>query len=145
MPIDLTQIESGEQFELLCEDLLQAMGFSIVQQPARGQEGGKDLIISEMVKDKMGFTEERKTLVQCKHKAQSGKAVGFSEVANYRDVMDQYQVQRYLLITSTLPTEDLRTKFEATSKKGASVTSLPRQKHRPRLARWPTLSKDCSR
>lgn len=29
MPIDFTQIESGEKFELLCEDLLQAMGFTI--------------------------------------------------------------------------------------------------------------------
>ena len=124
MPIDFTQIESGEEFELLCEDLLQAMGFSIVQPPARGPEGGKDLIISEIVRDRMGFTEERKTLVQCKHKAQSGKAVGFGEVANYRDVMDQYQVQRYLLITSTLPTEDLRTKFEATSKKGDYVALI---------------------
>jgi hypothetical protein len=118
MPIDFTQIESGEEFELLCEDLLQAMEFTIVQQPARGQEGGKDLIVSEIVRDKMGFTEKRETLVQCKHRAKSGKAVGFAEVANYRDVMDEYEVRRYLLITSTLPTEDLRTKFEATSKKG---------------------------
>ncbi len=118
MHIDFTQIESGEDFELLCEDLLQAMEFTIVQQPARGQEGGKDLIVSEIVRDKMGFTEKRETLVQCKHRAKSGKAVGFAEVANYRDVMDEYEVRRYLLITSTLPTEDLRTKFEATSKKG---------------------------
>jgi formylglycine-generating enzyme required for sulfatase activity len=124
VPIDFTQIESGEEFELLCEDLLQAMGFSIVQPPARGPEGGKDLIISEIVRDRMGFTEERKTLIQCKHRAQSGKAVGFGEVANYRDVMDQYQVQRYLLITSTLPTEDLRTKFEATSNKGDYVALI---------------------
>ena len=27
--IDLTQIKTGEDFELLCEDLLQAMGFAI--------------------------------------------------------------------------------------------------------------------
>ena len=26
MPVDFTRIESGEEFELLCEDLLQAMG-----------------------------------------------------------------------------------------------------------------------
>ena len=124
MPIDFTRIESSEEFELLCEDLLQAMDFTIVQQPARGPEGGKDLIVSEIVRDKMGLTEERKTLVQCKHKAQSGRAVGFGEVANYRDVMDQYNVQRYLLITSTLPTEDLRTKFEATSRKGDYIALI---------------------
>jgi formylglycine-generating enzyme required for sulfatase activity len=121
MRIDFTRIESGEEFELLCEDLLQAMGFTVVQQPARGPEGGKDLIVGEVVRDKIGFAEERKWLVQCKHYAQSGRAVGFKEVANYRDAMDQYKVQRYLLITSTLPTEDLRVKFEATSRKGDYV------------------------
>ncbi len=73
MPIDFAQIESGEEFELLCEDLLQAMGFIIVHQPARGPEGGKDLVINEIVRDKMGFAEEHKTLVQCKHKAWSDR------------------------------------------------------------------------
>jgi hypothetical protein len=47
MPIDFTQIESGEDFELPCEDLLRAMGFTIVHPPARGPEGGRDLITSE--------------------------------------------------------------------------------------------------
>jgi len=124
MPIDFTEIESGEKFELLCEELLQAMGFTIVHQPARGPEGGKDLIVSEIFRDRMGFTEERKWLVQCKHKAQSDRAVGFGEVDNYRDVMDQYEVRRYLLITSTLPTEDLRTKFDAVSRKGDYVALI---------------------
>jgi len=124
MTVDFTQIESGEDFELLCEDLLRAMQFTIVHQPARGPEGGKDLIVSETFTDRIGVTEERKTLVQCKHHAHSGKAVGFNEVANYRDVMDQYGVRRYLLITSTVPTEDLREKFEKTSKRGEYVASV---------------------
>lgn len=118
MPIDLTTIESGESFELFCEDLLKAMDFAIVQSPARGPEGGKDLIVSEIVRDRMGLAEERKWLVQCKHYAKSDKAVGFKDVANYRDVMDRYGVRHYILITSTLPTEDLRAKFEAVSEKG---------------------------
>jgi len=124
MPVDFKQIKEGEDLELLCEDLLRAMGFTIVHQPARGPEGGKDLIVSETVTDRVGVAEERKTLVQCKHHAHSGKAVSFSEVANYRDVMDQYGVRRYLLITSTVPTEDLREKFEKTSKKGEYVASI---------------------
>ncbi len=129
MGVDFTLIESGEEFELLCEDLLRAMGFAIQHQPARGPEGGKDLIISEVVRDRMGCAEERKTLVQCKHKAVSDRAVSFAEVANYRDVMDQYGVRRYLLITSTLPTEDLRTKFEATSRKGDYVALIWAKNH----------------
>ena len=47
MSIDFTQIESGEKFELLCEDLLQAMGFTIEAKPARGSDAGIDLIVSE--------------------------------------------------------------------------------------------------
>ena len=124
MPVDFKQIKEGEDFELLCEDLLRALGFIIVHQSARGPEGGKDLIVSETVTDRVGITEERKTLVQCKHHAHSGKAVSFNQVANYRDVMDQYGVRRYLLVTSTVPTEDLREKFEKTSKKGEYVASI---------------------
>jgi len=124
MPVDFKQIAEGEDFELLCADLLRAMGFTILHPPARGQEGGKDLIVSETVTDRIGFAEERKTLVQCKHKAHGGRAVGFGEVNNYRDVMDQYAVRRYLLITSTVPTEDLRDKFEKTTRKGDFVASI---------------------
>jgi formylglycine-generating enzyme required for sulfatase activity len=124
MPVDFKQIKKGEDFELLCEDLLRAMGFTIVHQSARGPEGGKDLIVSETVTDRVGVSEEHRTLVQCKHHAHSGKAVGFNEVANYRDVMDQYGVRRYLLISSTVPTEDLREKFEKTSERGGYIASL---------------------
>ena len=35
MPIDFAKVESGEEFELLCEDLLQAMGFTIEAKVAR--------------------------------------------------------------------------------------------------------------
>ena len=61
MAIDFTQIETGEEFELLCADLLRAMDFTIVDEPARGQEGDKDLIISELVTDGLGFEEQRPT------------------------------------------------------------------------------------
>ena len=42
MPIDFTQIDP-EEFELLCEDLLRALGFSIEAQVARGPDLGKDI------------------------------------------------------------------------------------------------------
>jgi hypothetical protein len=44
MPVDFTTIESGEDFELLCEDLLQAMGFAIEAKVARGPESGRGLL-----------------------------------------------------------------------------------------------------
>jgi len=129
MPVDFTQIKSGEDFELLCEDLLRAMGFTIVQSPARGSDAGVDLIVSETIKDTMGFSEERKSLVQCKHYAHSGKAVPFADVANYREAMDQAKVGRYLLITSTLPSQDLQNKFKAVSDKGDYVALIWSRNH----------------
>ena len=51
MPIDFTQIETGEDFELLCEALLRAMGFTIVQKVARGPDQGKDIVASKLVTD----------------------------------------------------------------------------------------------
>jgi hypothetical protein len=53
MPIDFTQIDP-EEFELLCEDLLQAMGFSIEAQVARGPDLGKDIIATQTVTDPTG-------------------------------------------------------------------------------------------
>jgi formylglycine-generating enzyme required for sulfatase activity len=124
MPIDFTQIDSGEDFELLCEDLLQAMGFTIVQKAARGPDGGTDLIVSQTLTDMMGFAEQRKTVVQCKHWAKGGKAIPFTEVSNYREAMDQAKVRRYLLITSTLPTQDLQDKFKAVTETGDYVAFI---------------------
>ena len=53
MPIDFTQIDP-EEFELLCEDLLQAMGFSIEAQVARGPDLGKDIIAIQTMADRAG-------------------------------------------------------------------------------------------
>ena len=124
MPIDLTQIETGEKFELLCEDLLRAIGFTIVEKVSRGADGGTDLIVSQTISDMTGFSEERRILVQCKHWAEGGKAVPYSKVPNYREAMDEAKIQRYLLITSTLATTDLQRKFKAVTGTGDYVTLI---------------------
>jgi len=124
MPIDLAQIKSGEEFELLCEDLLQAMGFTIVQKPARGPDFGIDIIVNETIRDRTGVSEERKTLVQCKHYAHAGKAVSFGDIGSYREAMDQYGCRHYLLITSTVPTHDLQTRFQSTNERGDYTAAI---------------------
>ena len=43
MPVDVKQIDP-EEFELLCEDLLQAMGFTVVAKVARGPDRGTDSV-----------------------------------------------------------------------------------------------------
>jgi formylglycine-generating enzyme required for sulfatase activity len=124
MPIDFTQIESGEKFELLCEDLLQAMGFTIEAKPARGADLGIDLVVSETVKDTMGRAEKRNWVVQCKHRAASGDSVSFTDVRDYREAMDHVKTRRYLLITSTVPSQGLQDRFEGVNEKGDYVARI---------------------
>ena len=52
MPIDFSQIESGEPFELLCEDLLQAIGFTIEAKVAHGPDQGEGIIAIQTVIDR---------------------------------------------------------------------------------------------
>jgi len=72
---DFKRIESGEDFELLCEDLLQAMGYTVEASVSRGPDLGRDIIVSKTVTDEMGFTESYRYLIECKHYARSGKSV----------------------------------------------------------------------
>jgi len=124
MPIDFAQIETGEKFELLCEDLLRAMGFTIVEKVSRGADGGTDLIVAQPITDMMGFSEQRKTVVQCKHWAKGRKAIPFSEASGYREAMGEAKVHRHLLITSTFATIDLQRKSKAVTDKGDYVALI---------------------
>jgi formylglycine-generating enzyme required for sulfatase activity len=108
MPIDFTQIESGEEFELLCDDLLQAMGFSIEAKVARGPDLGKDIIAAQTVTDRAGFSETHRYLVECKHYAKSGKSVQEQDIGNTIARMGTHQCDRYILVTSTVPSEKVR-------------------------------------
>jgi len=83
MPIiDFTEIPpantgAGDQdtFELFTRDFFQALGFEIEENPSRGADGGKDLIMVEPLEGKIK-SGKRRWIVSCKHYAHSGKAVG---------------------------------------------------------------------
>jgi hypothetical protein len=66
IPIDFTEIQSGEEFELFCEDLLQEMGFSIEDKVARGPDAGKDIIATQKIEDAAGIFEEHRYLAGCR-------------------------------------------------------------------------------
>jgi formylglycine-generating enzyme required for sulfatase activity len=108
MPIDFTQIESGEDFELLCEDLLQAMGFTIEAQVARGPDLGRDIIATKTITDDVGILDTHRYLVECKHYAKGGKSVLERDVGNPVARMATHNCDRYLLATSTVPSDKLR-------------------------------------
>ena len=107
MPIDFTQIESGEDFELLCEDLLEAMGFTIVEKVARGPDLGKDIIATKTTID-AGFDETHHYLVECKHYAKSGNSVLERDIGSPIARMGTHNCDRYILATTTVAAEKTR-------------------------------------
>jgi len=114
MYIDFTQI-NPEEFELLCEDLLQAMGFSIDAKVSRGPDLGKDIIATQTTIDQAGFSEAHRYLIECKHHAKSGRSVREKDIGSPIARMGTHDCDRYLLITSTVPSEQVRKQLVSVS------------------------------
>lgn len=113
--IPLANSGSGDQdlFELFARDFLSKLGFEIIEDPARGSDGGtgKDLLIIE---HKDGYTgvEKVQWIVSCKHNAHSGASVGVSDEIAITDRVIATGSQGFMGFYSTLPSSGLSTKFE---------------------------------
>lgn len=102
--------KDGARFEALVCQLLELMGYRILERPAVGTEGGRDVLLERSIKDAMNERSER-VVVQCKHYAHSGKAVGDIDVGVWRNAMARYKARGYLLVTDTRVTENLSRSF----------------------------------
>ncbi len=121
MKIDFGTI-SHEEFEYLCEDILKAKGFTVKERPARGPDGGKDIIVVRDVTDDMGISFRETWLVECKHFSKSNKSVKEADIGNIEARMKVNGANRYLLITSTTVSESARRQISVIS----SDSSTPR-------------------
>ncbi|SIQ03344.1 restriction endonuclease [Halanaerobium kushneri] len=125
MSINFKRISSdGEDFELLCRDLLESKGIEVISQPSRGPDLKKDFIIKMKTKDKIGRKEEITYLVQCKHKAHSGKSVYESEIGNFQSACDIHNTDGYFLITSSVPSKTVQEQLEASNKNNKLKTCI---------------------
>ena len=121
--MNFKRIVSGEQFELLCRDVLAGAGATIVSGPSRGPDQRKDLIIRIDSKDPLGISDKSITyLVQCKHKAKSERAVYQNELGDIRNACVNHETDGYFLITSTVPSVAVVTDLEAIQKQGQYET-----------------------
>jgi len=110
--LDFTEIPSAsagalrDRFELFARDLLEAEGFRILEQPDRGADGGRDLIVEE---ERLGpgGTNRVRWLVSCKHKAHSGNSVTPGDEQNIRDRLGTYRCGGFIAFYSTLPSSGL--------------------------------------
>ena len=117
--IDFSQL-NHEDLEFLAADLLRCSGFAIDHAPSRGPDQGKDLLAIRCVTDDLGVTDTERVLVQCKHLHQSGKSVRESDIGNFEARMKQHRANRYLLVTTTIPSQTVQEQFIAVSKDESS-------------------------
>ena len=125
MSIDFKRLsKDGEDFELLCRDLLESFGAKIISAPSRGPDQKKDLIVELESKDNIGTCESVRYLVQCKHKAHSGKSVYETELGDFRSACLSHNVQGYFLITTTIPSTTVNSNLEVVNLKGELKTII---------------------
>ena len=90
-----------DTFELFTRDFLSFLGYRIVQDPDRGPDGKKDLIVDEIIQ---GITSEYtiRWMVSCKHFAHSGNSVKDSDEINISERLKQHHCDGFMGVYSTL-------------------------------------------
>lgn len=102
--------QDGARFESMVCQLLEAMGYRVLEKPAIGSEGGRDVLVERKLADAMGERRER-VVVQCKHYAHSKKAVNEGDIGIWDNALKRYKARGYLLVTDTRVTENLSRAF----------------------------------
>lgn len=90
-----------DTFELFARDFLDYLGYNIVEDPDRGADGKRDLIVEEKME---GITSSfnLRWLVSCKHFAHSGSSVKDSDEINIGDRLRQHNCQGFMGVYSTI-------------------------------------------
>lgn len=112
--IPQANIANGEQdcFELFAREFFDALGFSVIEDPDRGQDGGRDLIISEKRTGLIGDSEVR-WLVSCKHKIHSGASVNVKDEEDISDRIQTHKCDGFIGFYSTIISSPLSRKLDS--------------------------------
>jgi len=103
----------SDLFEYFAEDFFKKKGFNIIKLPARGTDGGADLIIIEPLIGKISSSENR-WLVSCKHSVHSNRAIGKSLEQDVSDRLKKHNCNGFLGFYSLGMTESLREYLDTT-------------------------------
>ncbi len=101
-----------DRFEQFACDLLERMGFEILQRPHRGADGKKDIIVSE-IRSGIENKTNIKWLVSCKHYAHSGRSVNDQDEPDIGDRLSAHGCDGFLGFYSTIPASSLSNKLSA--------------------------------
>ena len=102
--------KDGNDFELLVRELLNNRGLEVYWS-GKGADGGKDLLCIETHNSNFKNTSQR-WLIQCKHNAHSGGAVGIGDLDNIVDSCAEHDTSAYLLVCSTYPSSGVVKRME---------------------------------
>ncbi len=110
--------KTGEQddFEFFSRDFLDFLGYKVISEPNRGQDGGLDILVEEM---RIGISNNTKIrwLVSCKHYAHSnsgkGKSVGIDDEINIIDRVEAYNCHGFIGFYSTIASSGLSDKLSS--------------------------------
>lgn len=111
MVIDFKEVLDGDAWEAFCRDYLVALGLVVEVPPAKGPDGGMDLLVREQLKGALAsrpFT----WLVSCKHYATSGKSVGTAEEINILDRLEHHKANGFICFYSTMASAALVTRLK---------------------------------
>ena len=126
---EIPQANTGDglqdTFELFARDFFHILGYEIIQNPDRGADGKKDLIIQE-ARVGLSGTSHIKWLVSCKHYAHSGKSISDTDEPNILDRISVHGCDGFIGFYSTLPATSLGKNFEGLKKK-TEILSFDRE------------------
>ena len=100
---------SPEEWEFFAFDFLSFLGYTVVQEPSRGPDGGIDGVVS------LG---PLRFIVSCKHNIQSGNAVGVHLEQSILDRIVQHRANGFIGVYSTPISTSLSERLLALSKQG---------------------------
>jgi hypothetical protein len=104
-----------DEFELFARDFFAYLGYKIISEPDRGQDGGKDILIQE---SRIGIGGETTVLwlVSCKHFAHSnsgkGRGVGVDDEINVSDRLSSNRCDGFIGFYSTIASSGLTQKLQ---------------------------------
>ena len=117
-----------DTFELFARDFLEEIGYKIIQHPARGADGKKDMIVSDTRKGVSGETIIN-WVVSCKHYAHSGGSITDNIEQDIRDRIDSNKgCTGFIGVYSTLPGNTLINKLSGLIDKNIEYHIYDREK-----------------
>lgn len=104
----------SDEFEFFAEEFFQLLNFTIEGSPGRGADGGRDLIVSEIIPSHI-VDSKRRWLVSCKHSAHSNRAISKKDELELLDRVKRHNCDGFIGFYSVCPTQDLVHSFEELS------------------------------